>query len=178
MDEPIPSGLGPAPSASDLSRRGFVQRLVGGTSVTLTGGVSQVTRLIAGAALGPLLGAAAAQAAVTAVVATGDTTLDESDPASNFGSDPILNVEVNGGISREVLLTFDSAALAALLPADSAILRVEVVLDTLPGGESVTVQACVTAETESTATWANTALGSGTAVVGAYEPASTVLAST
>lgn len=175
MDEPIPSGPGPAPSAKDLSRRGFVQQLVGGTSVTLTGGVGQVTRLIAGAALGPLLGAAAAQAAVTTVVADGDTTLDENDPSSNFGSDPILNVEVNSGISREVLLTFDTAAIAPLLPADSAILRVEVVLDTLPGGESVTVQACVTTETESSATWANTAPGSGSAIVGAYEPASNVL---
>lgn len=169
MNEPTPSGSGSAITAQDLSRRGFVQRLVGGTGVTLTGGVGQVTRLVAGAALGPLLGTAAAQGPVNTVVADGDTTLDQSDPASNFGGDPILTVDANAGLARDVLLTFDGPAISALLPADSATLRVQVVLDTLPGGQTLTVQQCVTSETEMSATWNNTAGGSGSAVVGAYE---------
>ena len=175
MDEPTPSGPAPDANALDLSRRGFVQRLVGGTSVTLTGGVSQVTRLLAGAALGPLVATAHAQGPVNTVIANGDTTLDESDPTSNFGSDPILLVEVNATQKRDILLTFDPAEISPFLPAATAILRVEVVSDTL-GSETVSVQACTTAETEGTATWSNTVLGTGTAVVGAYEPASNVYA--
>lgn len=169
MGEPTPSGSGSALTAQDLSRRGFVQRLVGGTGVTLTGGVGQVTRLVAGAALGPLLGTAAAQGPVNTVIANGDTTLDQADPDSNFGSDPILTVDANAGLARDVLLTFDGSAISALLPADTAILRVQVVLDTLPGGQTLTVRQCVTAQTEMSATWNNTAGGSGSAVVGAYE---------
>ncbi|MEZ5416779.1 MAG: DNRLRE domain-containing protein [Vicinamibacterales bacterium] len=176
MDEPIPSGPGPDANALDLSRRGFVQRLVGGTSVTLTGGVSQVTRLLAGAALGPLVATAHAQGPVNTVIANGDTTLDESDPSSNFGFDPILLVEATSAQKRDILLTFDPTEISPFLPAATATLRVEVVMDTLPGGDTITLQACATSETEGTATWNNTAAGAGTAVVGAYEPASNVYA--
>ncbi len=175
MDEPVSSGLDAADAASQFSRRGFVQRLVGGTSVTLTGGVGQVSRLIAGAALGPLLGTAGAQGAVNTVVANGDTTLDQAAPTSNFGSDPILQVDVRSGFVRDVLLTFDPADIGLYLPAATAQLRVQVVMDSLPTGETITLQACSTNDTESTATWATTAVGSGPVAIGAYEPSSNVL---
>ena len=169
MDAPTPSGPRSALTALDLSRRGFVQRLVGGTGVTLTGGVGQVTRLVAGAALGPLLGTAAAQGPVNTVFAGGDTTLDEGDPNNNFGADPVLQVDVTSNIARDVLLIFDPMAIGVLLPADSATLRVQVVMDSLPFGETITLQACATTETEMTATWNNTAGGSGSVSIGAYE---------
>jgi hypothetical protein len=87
MDEPTSSGPVTAADAA-LSRRGFVQRLVGGTGLTLTGGVGEVTRLLAGVALGPLAGMASAQAQgpVTTVFANGDTTLDESNPTVPNGA--------------------------------------------------------------------------------------------
>ena len=144
MDAPTPSGPRSALTALDLSRRGFVQRLVGGTGVTLTGGVGQVSRLVAGAALGPLLGTAAAQGPVNTVFAGGDTTLDEGDPNNNFGADPVLQVDVTSNIARDVLLIFDPMAIGVLLPADSATLRVQVVMDSLPFGETITLQACAT----------------------------------
>lgn len=171
MDEPTPSGIGAAAGRPELSRRGFVHRLVGGTSVTLTGGVGQVSRLIAGAALGPLvgIGTASAQGPVTTVFANGDTTLDENNPTTNHGNEFQLHVDATAGTAQDVLITFDAAELAPLLPAGHASLRLFSLVDTLPGGETVVTRVCATSETEATATWANTAAGGGTAAVGVFD---------
>lgn len=171
MDEPTPSGFGTVVGTPELSRRGFVQRLVGGTSVSLTGGVSQVSRLIAGAALGPLvgLGTASAQGPVTTVFANGDTTLDENDPTTNRGNEFQLQVDATAGAALDVLVTFDAAEVASLLPAGYASLRLFSLVDTLPSGETVVTRLCATSETEGTATWANTVAGSGAASVGVFD---------
>ncbi|MEZ5285184.1 MAG: hypothetical protein R2712_10320 [Vicinamibacterales bacterium] len=166
------SGPGDPRPRYPLSRRGFVQRLVGGTGFTASGGVSYLSRIVGGAALGPLFGVTAAHAVLRQIDVAGDTTLRSDQPDTNFGTDGQLTVEVQGADSADALVIFDPTAVSTLLstygPADEVTLVTQVVIDFTPTFETITAEACSTTQTEGDATFNNTAAGTPPGAEGGY----------